>query len=69
MECGGDCAAKRCVMSEKAGRFWKIVGFALAAIAFIVAGFAIDGILRLLSNVPVIGVLARFIMHLRDSAY
>jgi len=56
-------------MAAQGGRFWKAVGIGLAVIAFIVASFAIDGILRLLSNVPVIGFVAQWILHMRETRY
>ncbi len=48
---------------------WGKVGIALAVVAFILASFAIDGLLRILSEVPVIGFLAKWLLHMRNSVY
>lgn len=55
-------------MEEKRS-FWKKFGVALAIVAFILAAFAIDGLLNILSGVPIIGLVARFIRYLRNTVY
>jgi len=49
--------------------FWGKVGIAFVVVAFILASFAIDGLLRILSEVPVIGFLAKWLLHMRNSVY
>jgi len=49
--------------------FWGNVGMALAIAAIIFASFAIDYLLRFLSEVPVIGSLARWILHMRNTVW
>ena len=56
-------------MNNSKSGLLKKVGLVLGIIAFIVAAFAIDGLLRLLSDVPIIGILARWILHLRETAH
>ncbi len=54
--------------SQKSG-LWKKVGIVIGVVAFIVASFAIDGLLRLLSEIPIIGILAKWLLHLRETVY
>ena len=56
-------------MNEIKNRFWKIFGTIFGIILFIFISFAIDGLLRLLIDVPVIGIFARFLLYLRDKAF
>lgn len=56
-------------MSDQKSGFWKKVGIAIGVVAFIVASFVIDGLLRLLSEIPIIGILARWLLHLRERVY
>jgi len=56
-------------MGDQKSGLWKKVGIAIGIIAFIIASFAIDGLLRLLSDIPIIGILAKWLLHLRETAY
>lgn len=56
-------------MSNIKDGFWRKVGIALAVVAFIAAFFAIEGLLRILSDIPVIGILAKWILHIRNNVW
>lgn len=47
----------------------KTIGYVIGFILLIIASFAIDGLLQMLSDVPVIGILAKWILHMRDTVY
>jgi hypothetical protein len=55
-------------MKEK-NSFWKKFSIALAIAAFLLASFAFEGLLNLLSDVPFIGPVARLLQHMRETAY
>ncbi len=52
--------------SQKRG-LWKKVGIAIGVIGFILACIAFEGLLQLLSKIPIIGLLAKFILYLRET--
>jgi hypothetical protein len=54
-------------VSNKKSSFWKKVGIAIAVVGFIVASFALNGLLRLLSEVPIIGIVAKWLLHFRET--
>ncbi len=54
--------------SQKRG-LWKKVGISIGFFAFIVASFAIDGFLRFLSEILIIEILAKWLLHLRETVY
>ncbi len=54
-------------MSNQKSTFWKKIGIAAGVVGFIIASFAFDGLLRLLSEIPIIGILARWLLHLRET--
>jgi len=56
-------------MSNLKEGFWGKVGIILGVVAFIFASFAIDGLLRILSEIPIIGFVAKWILHMRNSVY
>jgi hypothetical protein len=54
-------------VSKQKSALWKKVGIAIGVVGFIVASFAFDGLLRLLSEIPIIGILAKWLLHLRET--
>jgi len=60
---------KGIIMGNTKDGFWGKVGIALGIAAFIVASFAIDGLLLVLSDIPIIGILAKWILHMRNNTY
>lgn len=60
---------KGIIMDNFKEGFWGKVGIILGVVAFIFASFAIDGLLRILSEIPIIGYVAKWILHMRNSVY
>jgi len=59
-------------MGNKKGflrKIWGRFGCFVIVIAMIVVGLMIDSILILLSKIPVIGFVAKWILYLRGTAY